>query len=675
MTYSYDPDGNHQTRIDARGNLTTYLYDSRNLLTERQYPDGSRATFTYNALGDRTAMANQTGRYTTTYDTLQRKQTVVTPVGKVITYSYDDLSRKTQMNVASAGVFTYAYDANNQLKMVLNPQNDRTSFSYDNAGRRTLKELANGTRTTYLYDPAGNMTRIANLKSDNSVISQFDYTYDPVGNQIQITTANGSRTTYSYDKTYQLTQEHRTGPNAYQNTYNYDPTGNRILTVKDGARTTSTFDPANQNIYSEIADGRITYTFDQSGNRTGVEKPDGSRTTTTYDYENRDILVVLPSGLRNTMAYDPDGRRVQLDDSSGTTKFLWDGNAYLLETNGSNIFTAVYTQEPSSYSKLVSQYRFDGSLWLPSYYHYDNLGSTSTLTDDTENITDTYEYDAFGNEVIRTGDTFNPFRWLGTAGYYFNVVTGTFYVFMRTYDPRTGTWTTLDILQFINGMNMYMAVFVPNGVDFSGLANIPTIYIFHNLTNMSLNKSITAEVERIFSECLSKCSQNTKCDKSNPCKCPNKSVSIVWIETTRPNLNDLPLGPNPSGYGVLLQDSNKNSPGATGASNIDVNISPSIIQNSANTAGKDFNIGVAATIAHEIGLHAIGHVSGHYHTKGYVDAGTGPIQKLLGVKASGQIGADFSPEACSAICSSLHKKDTTPSPEEIEAIYQAPFLH
>jgi len=83
VTYSYDADGNRQTRIDARGNLTTYLYDSRNLLTQRQYPDGTRATFTYNALGDRTTMANQTGRYTTTYDALRRKQTVVTPVEKV----------------------------------------------------------------------------------------------------------------------------------------------------------------------------------------------------------------------------------------------------------------------------------------------------------------------------------------------------------------------------------------------------------------------------------------------------------------------------------------------------------------------------------------------------------------------------------------------------------------
>jgi len=48
-------------------------------------------------------MANHTGRYTTTYDELQRKRSVITPVGKIITSSYDATSRRTQMNVDEAG--------------------------------------------------------------------------------------------------------------------------------------------------------------------------------------------------------------------------------------------------------------------------------------------------------------------------------------------------------------------------------------------------------------------------------------------------------------------------------------------------------------------------------------------------------------------------------------------
>ena len=341
------------------------------------------------------------------------------------------------------------------------------------------------------------MTRVANLKSDDSTISQFDYQYDPAGNKIRIATAAGGLTTYAYDKTYQLTEEWKTAtglgwsglsaddwgdmtaggwsglqvnsPAAYRHTYSWDPTGNRVLEIKDGARTTSTFDAANQNVDSVNAAGRTTYTFDASGNRTGVEKPDGSRITTTYDFENRDIQAQLPTGIRNTMAYDPEGLRVLLQDSKGTTRFVYDNQQYLLETDGSNIITAVYSQEPGSYSNLNSQYRLTSGVWLPSYHHYDSLGSTMELTDADQGITDTYQYDAFGNLVSQIGETVNPFQWLGRVGYYLVTDTGLVYVIMRTYDPVAGGWTTLDVLRFVNGMNMYKAWFVPNRIDPSGL--------------------------------------------------------------------------------------------------------------------------------------------------------------------------------------------------------------
>jgi len=103
------------------------------------------------------------------------------------------------------------------------------------------------------------------------------------------------------------------------------------------------------------------------------------------------------------------------------------------------------------------------------HHHYDSLGNTTELTDVDEEVTDTYQYDAWGELLSQTGTTPNPFQWRGRYGYFTNPDTGEVYVLMRTYDPMTGTWTTLDILRFINGINMYLAYFVPNGVDFSGL--------------------------------------------------------------------------------------------------------------------------------------------------------------------------------------------------------------
>jgi YD repeat-containing protein len=87
----------------------------------------------------------------------------------------------------------------------VNPQSDRSSFSYDAGGRRTLKELANGTRASMTYDAASQVTQLYNLKSDDSVISSFDYGYDPVGNRVNVVEADGARVTYGYDAANQLT--------------------------------------------------------------------------------------------------------------------------------------------------------------------------------------------------------------------------------------------------------------------------------------------------------------------------------------------------------------------------------------------------------------------------------------------------------------------------------------
>ena len=108
----------------------------------------------------------------------------------------------------------------------------------------------------------------------------------------------------------------------------------------------------------------------------------------------------LPSAIINTLVYNGDGLRFQKQDSTGTTNFIWDGQAYLAETNASNVEQAEYTNEPTQFGMLVSQRRLTSGLWVPSYYLYDALGSTTQLCNSAADVTDSYLYKAFGDQLF-----------------------------------------------------------------------------------------------------------------------------------------------------------------------------------------------------------------------------------------------------------------------------------
>jgi RHS repeat-associated protein len=63
------------------------------------------------------------------------------------------------------------------------------------------------------------------------------------------------------------------------------------------------------------------------------------------------------------------------------------------------------------------------------------------LTDVTGKVTDTYDYDAFGNVVGTTGATANVYRYQGEA---FDSETGLYYLRAGYYDPVAGRFLSVD---------------------------------------------------------------------------------------------------------------------------------------------------------------------------------------------------------------------------------------
>jgi hypothetical protein len=100
----------------------------------------------------------------------------------------------------------------------------------------------------------------------------------------------------------------------------------------------------------------------------------------------------------------------------------------------------------------------------------------------------------------------------------------------------------------------------------------------------------------------------------------------------------------PDGVNLGIRDTLniRGVPGQAGAGSFVANMNPTVIRDAATKSKANFDVAVAATICHELGLHAMGGKSGHHVTKGFVDASHG-----------GQIGANFSAKACQLIVDRL----------------------
>jgi YD repeat-containing protein len=327
-------------------------------VTELTYSDDTRITYTYDAL-NRTGMIDSTGEYTSTFDGLNRLESVTQPSGKIVTYSYDARGQRSTLTDPDGGVTSYDYDAVGRLNYLENADSERTTYTYDALGRPTEVVLANGTKTTYGYDAVGRVELLTNAKSDNSVISRFEYAYDNVGNRVAVDTG-GQRNTFTYDAIYQLTGE--TNPAGLNDPYDltYDGVGNRLTKTRHAgvgdATTTYTYDAANQlESVEEMTGARTTYTFDTAGNQTVVESETGALTTNTWDARNRLVHMVGASQTPVTHVYNGMDLRVEQQRPSETVRYVWDNQNVLLEADETDATQATYTQTPNQYGNTISQ--------------------------------------------------------------------------------------------------------------------------------------------------------------------------------------------------------------------------------------------------------------------------------------------------------------------------------
>ena len=194
-TTTYDQIGRPVTMTTPNVNSQRSLtYDGLDRLTNIGFADANTpdVTFSYDALGRRSAMQDGWGTTSYTYDVMDRVTAVADPASRTLTYAYDRGSRRTALNMPGNRNVTYQYNAGDELERVTDwdSATTDTTYTYDNAGRVDTLTMPNGVIADYGYDSGGRLISIQ-YKQNGRTIAQYTYQLDNEGNRTQAVELSG----------------------------------------------------------------------------------------------------------------------------------------------------------------------------------------------------------------------------------------------------------------------------------------------------------------------------------------------------------------------------------------------------------------------------------------------------------------------------------------------------
>ena len=313
------------------------------------------------------------------------------------------------------------------------------TYTYDTNGNRATLTLGNGVTTTYSYNLANWVTNLSNKNSSGAILSSYSYEYYASGNQKSKIDNTGKVTSYVYDGLGRLTSESESG--GVTLSYLYDEAGNRTKLTATGTESyviDYSYNAVNQLTSETKTEGGATettsYTYDANGNMLSKASPEGTQAN-TYNNLNR-LVSSITAGVTSSYTYNVDGIRTSKTVGTATTDYLLDGGNVVAESQNGDV-TATYLRG----ANLLSTDNGTST----SYYLFNAHGDVTGLANESEVITKTYDYDAFGNEKNPSATDDNPFRYCGE---YFDKETGTYYLRARYYDPVVGRFTSQDSVRY-----------------------------------------------------------------------------------------------------------------------------------------------------------------------------------------------------------------------------------
>ena len=327
----YDGDARIRRSYDARGNATTYRFDTFGRVMSVVDALGHVTRTNYDKAGNVTCVRKfekrENGyfliaRSETVYDELNRPthsgvNRFADPIGPLLQLGDLDNAHLNSPGPGELLVTTTVYDANSRVIKIIDPLSRETTTQYDNLDRAILVTDALGNETRNQYDEHSNLVRVDQRdleRNDNGdVIGErhfaSSYDYDELDRRISSTNTLGSTSQVAYDSR-----------------------GNAVRQIDAlGNENRATFDIFNRLVASTqyltanglgpVAANAVPVTtvqgYDRNGNLTAVVDALGRTTRYQYDALDRRRSITYPDQSQMLTSYDRVGNIVRTRDSNG----------------------------------------------------------------------------------------------------------------------------------------------------------------------------------------------------------------------------------------------------------------------------------------------------------------------------------------------------------------------
>ena len=235
--------------------------------------------------------------------------------------------------------------------------------------------------------------------------------------------------------------------------------GNRIKRIWDGKEEIYHYNNKNQLLQIEKENDTIFYKYDNQGN-TLEEKSSKGTTTYTYDIYNRTKEVITETGDHIKNSYTPLGLRYKKEVNGVVSRYIVDDWNIIAEVDKEN---NIKSREVRGYELLKKEVENKDY-----FYHTNEHGDVTYLSNIAGEIENSYSYDVFGNIKEQKEAISNQFKYTGEQ---YDSEVQQYYLRARFYNPTIGRFTQEDVYRD-DGLNLY--VYVINNpllwVDPSGYA-------------------------------------------------------------------------------------------------------------------------------------------------------------------------------------------------------------